>query len=104
MGTGKSPVRVGTVWPPFEMPGEGPEMSSGDLIRMVPEGRRNDQKKNLKEKKGCCHILLMSQSKLNPPAAPSAICVVNLPMPVLKRSTRVMYSGLGRLDLKTQTI
>lgn len=40
-GTGKSSVRIRTKWPPFEMPGRGPEMSSGDFIRIVPKGRRS---------------------------------------------------------------
>lgn len=107
MGTGKSLVRVGTIWPPFEMPGKGPEMSSGDYLD-GPQGQKersfpDDGKKTLQEKKGCCHSLLMSQNKLNPPAAPSAACAVNLPLPLLKRRTSAVCSGLGQLDLETHT-
>lgn len=51
----------------------------------------DDQKKTLKEKKGCCHSLLTSQSKLNPTAAPSAACAVNPPPPRAMQHERGVF-------------
>jgi len=79
------------------------------LYQNGPQGQKecsfpDNRKKALKEDKGCCCSLLISPSKLNPPAAPSAAHVVNAPLPPLKCSTSVVCSGLGRSDLETQVI
>lgn len=51
----------------------------------------HDQKKTLKEKKGCCHSLLTRQSKLNPTAALRAACAVNPPLPRAMQHERGVF-------------